>query len=191
MGWLFKDPVLLFEVDGRSGSADADLDRRFRVSQRSVHPHPAHAEMPGVAGFRLHHPLNRPDVWDELVAFLGASYFRALGRGNAYGLSARGLAVNSGLVDGRGVPPLLPLLHRTSRRLPRDDHGLSPRSKATSVTGAYRFVITPGDETVMDVTARLFFRTDIEQLGVAPLTSMFLFSEKNRGELRRLPPQRA
>jgi glucan biosynthesis protein len=48
------------------------------------------------------------------------------------------------------------------------------------VTGAYRFVITPGTETLMDVTARLFFRADVEQLGVAPLTSMFLFSEKNR-----------
>jgi glucans biosynthesis protein len=54
--------------------------------------------------------------------------------------------------------------------------------ESASVTGAYRFVITPGTETVMDVTCRLFFRQDVAELGIAPLTSMFLFSEKNRAE---------
>ncbi|MEM1506607.1 glucan biosynthesis protein, partial [Domibacillus sp. 8LH] len=52
--------------------------------------------------------------------------------------------------------------------------------ESPSVTGAYRFVITPGIETMIEVTARLFFRSAVTQLGVAPLTSMFLFSEKNR-----------
>ncbi len=180
MGWLFLDPVLLFEVAGGQAipmpiSTD-DFEYLNDLSTRI----PAHAQMPGVAGFRLHHPLNRPDVWDELVAFLGASYFRALGRGNAYGLSARGLAVNSGLSVAEEFPRFT--------RFYIERPGAFSQSitvyaalESESLTGAYRFVITPGAETLMDVTARLFFRADIEQLGLAPLTSMFLFSEKNRG----------
>ena len=50
----------------------------------------------GFAGFRLRFPINAPHVWDEVVAFLGASYFRFLGRGQRYGLSARGLAIGAG-----------------------------------------------------------------------------------------------
>ena len=50
----------------------------------------------GFAGFRLRFPINAPHVWDEVIAFLGASYFRFLGRGQRYGLSARGLAIGAG-----------------------------------------------------------------------------------------------
>jgi glucans biosynthesis protein len=57
------------------------------------------------------------------------------------------------------------------------------------VTGAYRFEIRPGDPTAMEVTARLFFRTDVAQLGVAPLTSMFLFDAKNRANFDDYRPQ--
>lgn len=179
MGWLFKDPVLLFEVTGDQAVPLTVSTDDFQYLNDLATRIPEHAEMPGVAGFRLHHPLNRPDVWDELVAFLGASYFRALGRGNAYGLSARGLAINSGLAS----PEEFPRFTRFYIERPgdfRDTITVYAALDSESVTGAFRFVIAPGAETVMDVTARLFFRVDVEELGVAPLTSMFLFSEKNR-----------
>ena len=48
---------------------------------------------------------------------------------------------------------------------------------STSATGAYRFVISPGADTVIEVESELNFRTDIRQLGLAPLTSMFYFAE--------------
>ena len=54
----------------------------------------------GFAGFRAHYPLNNHAYKDELVVFLGASYFRALGAGQRYGLSARGLAIDT--VGGQG-----------------------------------------------------------------------------------------
>src|SRR5690606_9268799 len=54
----------------------------------------------GFAGFRVHHPFNDSGYKDELVVFLGASYFRALGEGQRYGLSARGLAIDT--VGGKG-----------------------------------------------------------------------------------------
>ena len=137
------------------------------------------SDLPGVAGFRLNHPINRPDRFDEVVAFLGASYFRALGRDSAYGISARGLAINT----GRGVPEEFPRF--TMFWIERDPAGGSTITvhaalESASVTGAFRFVVHPGATTEMDVTARLFFRNEVEELGIAPLTSMFLYDDVNR-----------
>ena len=181
MGWLFPEPVRLFEVqDGMATEMLFSTDD-FEYLNDLAERVPEHAELPGVAGFRLNHPLNRPDKWDELVAFVGASYFRALGRNSAYGISARGLALNTATSQGEEFP-------RFSRfYMERDINGgpsitVYATLESASVTGAYRFVITPGTETVMDVTCRLFFRQDVAELGIALLTSMFLFSEKNRAE---------
>ncbi len=129
-----------------------------------------------VSGWRLHHPLNSPAVHDEVVAFLGASYFRALGAGQRYGLSARGLAVDT--VGGRGEefpefvafwfePPAADA--KTLRFYALLD---GPR-----VTGAYQFVLQPGASTTIEVRARLFLRAGVATLGIAPLTSMFLHGE--------------
>lgn len=181
MGWLFKDPVLLFEVTGDQAAPIVITTDDFQYLNDLSTRIPAHAEMPGVAGFRLHHPLNRPDVWDELVAFQGASYFRALGRGSAYGLSSRGLAVNSGLSQAEEFPRFSRFYIERPGGF-RDSITVYAALESESVTGAYRFVITPGAETLMDVTARLYFRSAVDQLGIAPLTSMHLFSEKNRAQ---------
>ncbi len=129
-----------------------------------------------IAGFRLHHPINRPDVMDEVIAFLGASYFRAVSAGTQYGLSARGVVVDA--VGGRGeefpafdtfwferpAPGALEVVFHALLDGPR-------------VSGAYRFTVRPGRETQVDVRARLFLRAPVALLGLAPLTSMFLFGE--------------
>ncbi|WP_371742161.1 glucan biosynthesis protein [Pseudoruegeria sp. HB172150] len=185
-GWLFKEPVHMHEV--RNGQAvpmafsTADFDYGDLGSKV-----PADYELPGVAGFRLLTQLNRPDKFDELVAFLGASYFRALGRDTAYGLSARGLAVNTGSSDGEEFPRF------TDFWLERPAPGVNGVTlyaalRSASVTAAYRFVITPGDTTEMDVTARIFLRSDIDQLGIAPLTSMFLYGEADPGNFDDFRP---
>lgn len=179
MGWLFKEPVLIHEVtEGQARLMAFDTDD-FIYEREARDRVPEHAPLPGVAGFRLHHPLNRPDVFDELVAFQGASYFRALGRGSAYGISARGLAVNTGLPVAEEFPRFTRFY--VERPVPgARTITVHAALESASLTGAYRFVITPGAETVMEVTARLFLRTDVQQLGIAPLTSMFLFAERNR-----------
>jgi glucans biosynthesis protein len=181
MGWLFPEPVRLYEVSGGMASEMLFSTDDFEYLNELAQRVPEHAELPGVAGFRLNHPINRPDKWDELVAFVGASYFRALGRNSAYGISARGLALNTATAQGEEFP-------RFSRfYMERDPNGgdsitVYATLESVSVTGAYRFIITPGAETVMETTCRLFFRQDVAELGIAPLTSMFLFSEKNRAE---------
>ena len=179
LGWLFKEPIRMHEiVDGQAlpmGFGVEDFD--YSSYEGDV---PQDLDMPGVAGFRLHNQLNRADTWDELVAFLGASYFRALGRDNVYGLSARGLAINTGLSDGEEFPRFTEFW--LERPQPGSDHmTLYAALESNSVTGAYRFVITPGETTTMDVTARLYMRNDVAQLGISPLTSMFLFDGADPG----------
>jgi glucans biosynthesis protein len=133
----------------------------------------------GFAGFRLHHALNDPKVMDELVSFLGASYFRFLGRGQRYGLSARGLAIDAGVKDGEEFPVFREFWVETP--MPGAErvtvHALMD---SQSVTGAFQFQIYPGRDSVIDITATLFPRRRIEKLGLAPLTSMFFTGENDR-----------
>jgi glucans biosynthesis protein len=141
----------------------------------------------GFAGFRLHYPLNAPHVMDEVIAFLGASYYRFLGRGQRYGLSARGLAI------GAGEQEEFPFFREFWIETPPPGaeraviHGLLD---GESATGAFRFELYPGMETSVEATATLFARRPIQALDMAPLSSMFLagkndhrFDEDFRNEL--------
>lgn len=179
LGWLFAEPVQLYEVaDGQTRPLAFTTDD-FLYYDRVRDRVPAGAPLPGVAGFRISGPLNRPDIQDEIVAFLGASYFRALGRGNTYGLSARGLAIDTALGRPEEFPRFSAFwLERPAT--PDDAVTVHAALDSDACTGAFRFVIRPGRDTVMDVTARLFFRHEVGQVGLAPLTSMFLYSETNR-----------
>ncbi|PZX13086.1 glucans biosynthesis protein [Palleronia aestuarii] len=188
LGWLFPAAVPLHDVDGGTEQDFVFTTDDFDYRHEAADVLPPHAELPGVAGFRIHYPLNRADIYDELLAFQGASYFRALGRGNAYGLSARGLAIDTASERPEEFPTFIEFY------LERPAPGARTITfyallDSPSVAGAYRFVVTPGRETAMDVTARLRFRTDVANLGVAPLTSMFLFSEANRSAFDDYRPQ--
>ena len=127
----------------------------------------------GFAGFRLHYPLNAPHVMDEVIAFLGASYFRFLGRGQRYGLSARGLGIGAGARADEEFPFFREFWIETPD--PTADrivvHALLD---SESVTGAFQFEIVPSVETSVDVSATLFARKAISSLNMAPLSSMFL-----------------
>ena len=133
----------------------------------------------GFAGFRLHAPLNRPDFFDEVAVFLGASYFRAIGRNQRYGIAARGIAIDTGLPKDEEFPAFRRFW--LERPAPGTDevvvHALLD---GPSLAGAYSFRIGPGRTTIMEVEATLFPREAIELLGIAPLTSMFLFGPNDR-----------
>jgi glucans biosynthesis protein len=132
----------------------------------------------GFAGFRLHYPLNSPHGSDELVSFLGASYFRFLGRGQSYGLSARGLAVNTG-GDDEEFPLFREFWIETSEKTP-EKATIYALLDSASVTGAYQFNLFPGEESVMEVSATIFPRKDNVKFGLAPLTSMFFYGEDHQ-----------
>ncbi|MGX5733903.1 glucan biosynthesis protein [Bosea thiooxidans] len=132
----------------------------------------------GFAGFRLHYPLNDPRVLDELISFIGASYFRVLGRGQRYGLSARGLALGSG--TGSEEFPVFREFWVESPVADAERVVVHALLDSPSLTGAYRFAIYPDLDTVVDLSATLFPRKPIEKFGLAPLTSMFLTGENDR-----------
>ena len=124
----------------------------------------------GFAGLRILYPLNK--AGDELGAFQGASYFRFLCQRATYGLSARGLAVNTGEPGGEEFPVFREFW---VERPTKDSKALTVYAllDGPSVTGAFRFQITPGPETVTQVHEVIYCRTNPRVLGVAPLTSMF------------------
>jgi len=134
----------------------------------------------GFSGFRLHYPLNRPDYLDELIVFQGASYFRALGMGQRYGLSARGVAVNVSTAEPEEFPRFVEFWLEKPDRTARQMRWFALLD-GPSLTGAYEFLVTPGRTTTLDVRAALYLRRPVTMLGIAPLTSMFWFGENSLG----------
>ncbi|MBC7946080.1 MAG: glucan biosynthesis protein G [Burkholderiales bacterium] len=142
----------------------------------------------GFAGFRVHYPLNTPAYKDEVLVFLGASYFRAIGKGGRYGLSARGLALDTGVMSGEEFPRFVEFWIERPTPKARElvIYGLLDSRRATA---AYRFVLKPAAETVMEVTSRLYLRENVAKLGIAPLTSMYFFGENQRSQKEDFRPE--
>jgi glucans biosynthesis protein len=130
------------------------------------------------AGFRLYFPLHSDTHKEEVTVFLGATFFRALGRHTDYGLDARGLALSTGLPEEE-----FPYFRKFWLVKPEADAAsitVYALMDSPSMAGAFHFVITPGTSTVMDVSVKLFPRTGVShplRLEIAPINSMFLFSE--------------
>ncbi|HYG33849.1 MAG TPA: glucan biosynthesis protein, partial [Clostridia bacterium] len=154
----------------------------------------------GYAGFKLLYQLNQEDRWDELGAFLGASYFRLLGKGQRYGQSARGLALDCGESDRPEEFPIFTDWWLGKPHQEDEELRLYALLDSPSCTGAYAFLIRPGESTIVDVEAVLYFREESnikavspnlkpwKTLGLAPLTSMFWFgdgSERKFADYRR------
>jgi glucans biosynthesis protein len=181
-GFLFRDRVALFEVAGGEARALRYDPAQFRFEGMAA----PEGDL-GFAGFRLTCPLNRPDHFDELCVFLGASYFRAVGQGQVYGLSARALAIATAEPRGEEFPAL------TAFWVERPEPGaraitIHALLESPSVTGAYRFVVTPGVGTAMEVSATLFPRVDLAHVGIAPATSMFYFGPQDREGISDVRP---
>jgi glucans biosynthesis protein len=174
VGLHYLEPLKMDVLE--QGSLKPLLFNPDLFSYDGVAPPPADAQL-GFAGFRLHTNLNSSEYRDEVIVFQGASYFRTLGKGQVYGLSGRALAVDTGEPGPEEFPRFTEFV---LVRPGPDDHFMwvlgfldSPR-----VVGAYAFRIQPGEETVVEVTARVFPRSPIKVLGLAPITSMFLYGEE-------------
>lgn len=139
------------------------------------HPMAAIGKNGGFSGFRFMNKGGRGD-W---MAFQGASYFRSAGPLHQYGLSARGLAVNTGLAGPEEFPEFTHFwLERTARQVT-----VYALLDGPSVTGAYRFVIgRDADQMRQDVSMKIHLRNSVERLGIAPLTSMFWYGEGHRAK---------
>ncbi len=130
----------------------------------------------GFSGFRV---MNARDTERDWLAFQGASYFRASGTDDQYGLSARGIAVNTA-ASTREEFPVFTAFWLTEGTAPDGPVTIYALLEGPSLTGAYKIEAHRAKGEVMDIHAELFARSDIERLGVAPLTSMYWYSEANR-----------
>jgi glucans biosynthesis protein len=130
----------------------------------------------GFAGFRILYPLHKKKQPDDITVFLGASYFRAVAKNQVYGLSARGLAIDTGLDSGEEFPYFKEFWIEKPG-VKAQEITIYALLDSKRITGAYRFSIRPGEKTDMLVEGQLFRREDIQKIGIAPLTSMFFYGE--------------
>jgi len=185
---FFYDRAVSIHVVSRSGAVSPVA---FSPDQFDYGRNEFESRVPqdlGYAGFRIHYPIKSTSYQDEVAAFLGASYFRAVGRDQVYGLSARGVAIDTALSSGEEFPWFrefwLVQPAPGAKQLT-----LFALLDSPSATGAYRFVVAPGPETHVDVEMRLFPRRPLGKLGIAPLTSMFLHGESAAGNLADYRPE--
>ncbi len=174
LGMSFDRPVILNEVSSE-GVRRLSFDPRA-FDYGSLKLGTLTDTSLGFAGFRVSYQFDVKGRKDEVAAFLGASYFRALAEGLRMGLAARGLAIDTGEASGEEFPRFVEFwIERPSP----DDRHLVVHALLDSrrATGAYRFVIRPGAVTRTEVRARIFLRENVAKLGIAPLTSMYLYGE--------------
>jgi periplasmic glucans biosynthesis protein len=178
LGRYFTSPVRMHVVERGEAREIVYDDAYFDMPADS----PAHRlpENSGFAGFRFQESRNGKLDWrrNDWVAFLGASYFRAIGELYQYGLSARGLAVDVAVF---GRPEEFPAFTGVYFETPQpgsDTVTVFALMDSPSVAGAFRFDMRRTAAVVMDVETSLHLRADVARLGITPLTSMYWYSEK-------------
>ena len=183
-GFFYTNRVDVYEVANGQATKIAYQPELFSFGD-TVPPKPG-IDL-GFAGFRLHAPINKSDYYDEVCVFLGASYFRAVAKGELYGLSARGLSINTGEAKGEEFP-----VFKTFwiEKPAADANSIVVHAllDSESTAAAYRFTIRPGDTTVFDVEMAIYPRVDLENAGLAPMTSMFFFGPNDRNDVDDFRP---
>ena len=198
-GYLYQEPVRINEFSFNYVQPVRFVQDFFDYGKLRIKKQiPANT---GYAGFRILSPFNQPDKLDEVGAFLGASYFRLLGKGQHYGESARGLALDCG---GADRPEEFPIFTDWWLGKPQaDDLGLHLFAILDSVscTGAYEFHIQPGETTTAEIEAVIFVREadkihaadpdrkPLASIGIAPLTSMFWFGKSSERKFDDYRPE--
>ncbi len=134
----------------------------------------------GFAGFRFQEARDGALDWrrNDWAAFLGASYFRAIGDLYQYGLSARGIALDTVMADRAEEFPDFTRIYIGAQS--GDSVTVHALMEGPSITGAYQFVMNRAKGVVMDIACTLHLRRDIARFGIAPLTSMYWFSETRK-----------
>lgn len=175
-GFIYRSPVRMSLVEDGKVRAVADDPAWFDFGRAP--PPPADKPFP-LSGLAAKAPIDRAEEVRDFATFQGATIFRALARGQIFGTSARGLAIDTGEPDGEEFP--LFRAFWAERPQPASNslvvHALLDSRR---VTGSYRFTLRPGEITVLDVEFTLFPREELRHVGVAPMTSMFFFGPNDR-----------
>ena len=170
-GLFFPDPVRIDRDTGAGPQEIALSIDQFSFQDRYFDTIPDTAPGAGFSGLRLRYPLNAPDRMDEVMVVQGASYFRAIAKDIVYGLSARAVAIGT----GGASPEEFPRFTHLRLHAPQGDAvRLEAVIDSPSLAGHLDMTLRPGAETAMDLSVTLIPRREIADIGVAPLTSMYL-----------------
>ncbi|PBK52783.1 glucan biosynthesis protein D [Pseudomonas syringae pv. actinidiae] len=181
-GKFFPKPVRLYVVD--KGAAKEIIYDQAYFDMPDDSPARQLAKEVGFAGFRFQesHTVGQQKLdWrnNDWVAFLGAAYFRAIGELHQYGLSARGIALDVAQAERpEEFPDFTHFWFETPDSDKSDAVVVYALLYGPSICGAYRFVMQRGKGVVMDVEAALFMRSEVQRFGLAPISSMYWFSEQ-------------
>ncbi|HEX3694949.1 MAG TPA: glucan biosynthesis protein G [Polyangia bacterium] len=190
-GFVFSDPVEVALV--AKGRCERIAYKPDFFITGDVMKTPLPTEDIGFSGFRVLFPINRRAVFDEVAVFQGASYFRSLGENQVYGLSARGLANKTAEPEGEEFPAFRAFWIEEPPTRATQTLVVHALLDSPSVAGAYRFEIHPGHgatrATSMDIEAVLFPRVELGKVGLAPATSMFMFSPNGRISIDDFRPE--
>jgi glucans biosynthesis protein len=181
VGGLFPKSVRLHVIE--AGEAREIL---FRPEYFKSPPGGPLSQLPNepapFAGFEMRQAYDKPARRDHegWARFIGASYFRAVGEADQFGLSARGIAQNTGIANPEEFPDFTQFWIEEGAK-DGDPVHVYAILDGPSLAGAYRFIMHRGRAVTMDITCDLHLRRPIERLGIAPLTSMFWYSETVKG----------
>jgi glucans biosynthesis protein len=178
LGRFFQNPVRMHVVERGQAREIIYDDAYFDMPPDS--PARRLPDNSGFAGFRFQEARTGRLDWrkNDWVAFLGASYFRAIGELYQYGLSARGLAVDVAVHGRIEEFPIFTHIYFDTPQAGADTVAVSALLDSPSVTGAFRFTMRRTAAVTIDVEKAIFLRGDVSRLGIAPLTSMYWYSEK-------------
>jgi glucans biosynthesis protein len=180
LGRFFQNPVRMYAVrDGQAREVVYDPGD-FQIPAKS--PARRLSKGAGFAGLRVQEPRAGALDWrkNDWAAFLGASYFRAIGQLHQYGLSARAVAVDTAVADRPEEFPAFTRMFIEEPAAGSDTIVVLALLEGPSLAGACRFSMTRGQGVTMDVDQLLVLREPVSRLGLAPLTSMYWFSETSK-----------
>ena len=177
LGEFFQRPVEIYAVD--DGQARKVLYDTSYFDMPADSPARRLPKDVGFAGFRVQEPRAGALDWrkNDWVAFLGASYFRSIGELYQYGLSARAVAIDTAVFGASEEFPDFTRMFIERPAAGSDTIVVNALLEGPSITGACRFSMTRGKSVVMDVDQTFYLRRPVKRLGLAPLTSMYWFSE--------------
>lgn len=183
-GFIYQDPVRVYLLEAGQVTAFRFSTQQFDYSQSHfAKPIPPDLQF---AGLRILYPLNKPGKQDEVATFIGATYFRLVGARQRYGAAGRGLTIDTAEPSGEEFPRFSEFwIEKPAEEA--SNLQFYALLDSPSAVGAFRFVLTPGEATCLEVEASLFLRREVKKLGLAPLTSMFY---KGASQLRYIADYR-
>ena len=160
-GFVFANPVLLFTIEDGVVRRLAYDPSRFEFGRVNV---PGNLPDIGFSGFRLFSTFGNGEPV-EFAIVQGATFFRALARGQNFGLVARGLTLRPAETKGEEIPAFRAFW---LERPPAGGNALVVHGllDSESVAGAVSMTLRPGDMTIVDVETTLFPRVNLDHVGL-------------------------